>query len=147
MHEVFWIEPGKLAGGRYPSTRDLRMLYKQGFRIIVALEIRDDINELESIGYVVHPFEIEDFTAPTIPQIEAFNTIVEQAGDTPILVHCKGGYGRTGTMLAAHLIKHRGLSPEDAIRFVRERRPGAIEGEDQIEILFEYEMSLKGANP
>jgi len=142
MEKIFWIEPGKLAGRKYPSTEELRTLYKEGFRILVPLEIRDDINELEDIGYEVHPFEIRDFTAPSIEQIDAFNSIVESSGDKAILVHCLGGYGRTGAMLAAYLIKHRGFSAEEAIRFVRERRPGAVEVREQIEILYEYERYI-----
>jgi len=43
-----------------------------------------------------------------------------------VLVHCKGGLGRAGTV-AAHLLVALGESPHSAIRRVREARPGAIE--------------------
>jgi len=44
-----------------------------------------------------------------------------------ILIHCKGGLGRSG-MIAARLIVELGVaSPEEAIRLVRASRPGAIE--------------------
>lgn len=44
-----------------------------------------------------------------------------------ILIHCKGGLGRSG-MVAARLIVELGAAtPEDAIRQVRASRPGAIE--------------------
>jgi len=44
-----------------------------------------------------------------------------------ILIHCKGGLGRSG-MIAAHLIVELGaMTPEEAIRRARASRPGAIE--------------------
>ncbi|WP_462119126.1 cyclin-dependent kinase inhibitor 3 family protein [Methylorubrum extorquens] len=47
-----------------------------------------------------------------------------------ILVHCKGGLGRAGT-IAARLLVELGSDPEDAIQRVREARPGAIETAEQ----------------
>lgn len=43
-----------------------------------------------------------------------------------VLVHCKGGLGRAGTV-AARILIERGMAPEAAIRAVRQARPGAIE--------------------
>ena len=47
-----------------------------------------------------------------------------------VLVHCKGGLGRAGTV-AARLLVELGARPADAIRLVREVRRGAIENEVQ----------------
>ena len=47
-----------------------------------------------------------------------------------VLVHCKGGLGRAGTV-AARLLVELGTRPDDAIRRVRAARPGAIENGDQ----------------
>jgi ADP-ribosyl-[dinitrogen reductase] hydrolase len=43
-----------------------------------------------------------------------------------VLVHCRGGLGRAGTV-AARLLVELGAGPDDAIRRVRAARPGAIE--------------------
>lgn len=43
-----------------------------------------------------------------------------------VLIHCKGGLGRAGTV-AARLLVELGLSPPEAIEMVRRARPGAIE--------------------
>jgi ADP-ribosylglycohydrolase len=43
-----------------------------------------------------------------------------------VLIHCKGGLGRSGT-IAARLLVELGAKPSEAIRRVREARPGAIE--------------------
>ena len=47
-----------------------------------------------------------------------------------ILVHCRGGLGRAGT-IAARLLVELGTSPDEAIRAVRHVRPGAIETREQ----------------
>ena len=43
-----------------------------------------------------------------------------------VLLHCKGGLGRTGTV-AARLLVEMGHPPEEAIAAVRKARQGAIE--------------------
>jgi rhodanese-related sulfurtransferase len=47
-----------------------------------------------------------------------------------IVIHCKGGLGRTGT-IAARLLIESGVETEAAIRQVRMARPGAIENDMQ----------------
>ncbi len=48
-----------------------------------------------------------------------------QAGQR-VLVHCRGGLGRAGTV-AARLLVEAGVAPGEAINMVRKVRPGAIE--------------------
>src|SRR5258708_4648592 len=47
-----------------------------------------------------------------------------------VLVHCRGGLGRAGT-IAARLLVELGMEPTKAIASVRAVRPGAIETSDQ----------------
>jgi ADP-ribosyl-[dinitrogen reductase] hydrolase len=47
-----------------------------------------------------------------------------------VLVHCRGGLGRAGT-IAARLLIELGMEPTKAIEHVRAVRPGAIETRDQ----------------
>ena len=47
-----------------------------------------------------------------------------------VLIHCKGGLGRAGTV-AARLLVELGENPDDAMRKVRDARNGAIETREQ----------------
>ena len=47
-----------------------------------------------------------------------------------VLVHCRGGLGRAGT-IGARLLIELGMEPATAIRQVRAVRPGAIETREQ----------------
>jgi len=47
-----------------------------------------------------------------------------------IVVHCRGGLGRTG-LVAARLLIEIGMAPQEAIRRVRAARPGAIQTKEQ----------------
>ena len=55
-------------------------------------------------------------------------TLLRNARD--VLVHCRGGLGRAGT-IAARLLIELGMEPPTAIRQVRAVRPGAIETREQ----------------
>jgi len=57
------------------------------------------------------------------------------------LIHCQGGYGRTGAMAAAYWID-KGLPAHEAIRKVRRLRPGALEIAEQEESLYDLEGYL-----
>ncbi len=51
-----------------------------------------------------------------------------------VLLHCRGGFGRAGT-LAARLLIEFGMEAEAAIAAVRRVRPGALEAEEEIAYL------------
>ena len=58
-------------------------------------------------------------------------------------VHCGGGYGRTGTMLACYLVAKEGYSADEAIEETPRRRHGSIETQSQEQIVKVFEESLK----
>lgn len=59
------------------------------------------------------------------------------------MVHCNGGSGRTGTLLAAYMMKKEGLTAEQAIKKVKEIRGRRIRRKKQLDTLKEYESFLQ----
>ena len=144
MNNFYWAEEGKIAGTSYPSLMELREFYRKGFRVLVSLERREDLSEIEKIGFQVYPIFVQDFTSPSIEQFEEFNSIINKHDTEPILVHCTGGLGRTGTMLASYLIKRKSMTAKQAIEFIRSKKDGAVETREQEETLERYEKYLRG---
>ena len=76
-------------------------------------------------------FPIEDGSIPPPEAMPRFTELIEQilaaagAGKT-VVIHCRGGLGRSGTVAAACLVA-LGHSPAQAIERVRTVRPGAVE--------------------
>jgi atypical dual specificity phosphatase len=82
--------------------------------------------------------------APSPIQLhEIIHFIEEQnAQSNPVLVHCAEGKGRTGTVLAAYLV-YNGISADDAIKKIREKRPGSIENLEQEYAVHMFELTLR----
>jgi atypical dual specificity phosphatase len=59
------------------------------------------------------------------------------------MVHCAAGKGRTGSVLAAYLVKKQGVTAEEAIEKIRSMRPGSIQSVVQETAVSMYEKYLK----
>lgn len=58
--------------------------------------------------------------------ILAADAVREFSSRGPTLVHCQAGLNRSGTVLALHLIRDRGMSAEEALAWMREKRSPAV---------------------
>lgn len=85
------------------------------------------------------PLEIRDSDIPDSrfesawPNARAELMAILRAGGG-VVVHCRGGLGRTG-LVVARLLVELGLDPEEAISQVRAVRPGAVETWEQEEYI------------
>jgi len=70
----------------------------------------------------------QNFERAWKPAGEKLRSLLRNGSD--VLVHCRGGLGRAGT-IAARLLVELGVEPATAIATVREVRKGAIETPDQ----------------
>lgn len=59
----------------------------------------------------------------------------------PVYVHCKNGHGRAPTLVIAYFI-NQGMEIEEAIEFVKERRPSIHPNERQREALVAFQEGL-----
>ena len=139
-----WLDGSKLAGcGRPESESELKALKEEGIGAIVSLTgtpLNPDAVSRFGFGYLHSHLS----GTPTVEQLDQILRFVEQsnAASKRVLVHCGEGQGRTGTVLAAYLISH-GLGADEAIRVVREKRPGSIQTLEQENVLHEFEKFAK----
>jgi atypical dual specificity phosphatase len=150
---LWWVIPDVLAGMPMPFIHperrmnhggalndyddELPVLYSSGVRAVVSLlNIPSDALVYDSAGFSFLCLAIADGHPPTMEQTDQFVRLVdEQRGiNRAVAVHCEGGIGRTGTMLAAYLIRH-GKSAKEAIATVRSVETSAIETARQIQFL------------
>ena len=62
------------------------------------------------------------------------------SGGKKVFVHCKNGHARSPTLVAAYLIKHQGMSVEDALKLINEKRPESHIEKSQRKVLEEFGM-------
>lgn len=93
-------------------------------------------NDVQEAGTRWVAFPIPDFGVPDASQIEAWTKASHDisralAGGGRVLVHCRGGCGRSG-MVALRLMIAQGEEPEAALERLRHIRPCAVETEAQL---------------
>ena len=144
-----WVIAKQLAampvpGGEHELDQDLDFLADQRIATLVSLTMEpmaDD--ELARRGIVGHHIPVEDFTAPSLEQIVEFVELVNDslASGERVGVHCTGGLGRSGTMVAAYLVS-QGRKAEEAIIEIRRLRPHSIETASQEQAIRDYKRFL-----
>ena len=116
------------------------------------LKVPDLGQRIQSQGMTWHHFPIEDRGVPDQAGTTAWAPLTRDILDAlskgeNVLIHCKGGLGRTGSFVAA-LLAANGVEPYKAIGKIRESRPGSIETSKQEKWVHETAVSegvLKGA--
>ena len=140
-----WLIPEKLAGSAIPTSKDeIKWLEEEGVKSIVT--IREEALEfpLPSEMKYLHVHS-NDMGVPEFDDLVYSVDFIHRriTNNEPVLVHCLAGLGRTGTILSCYLVKYQNTSAEEAIRKIREERPGSIQSYPQEEIIFQFEKSLQ----
>ncbi len=145
------ICPGKTGDSLYgqPWERDLetdvRAIADWGADAVLTLIETPEMEKLgvAGLGQAVRAAGVEwlhlpipDLGVPDDAAIEAWRAISPRLhrlleGGGRLLVHCRGGLGRAGT-IAALLLIERGAAPDAAIARVRAARKGAVETRAQV---------------
>jgi protein tyrosine phosphatase (PTP) superfamily phosphohydrolase (DUF442 family) len=111
-YEITWITDN-LGVGRAPmSYEDLDAIREQGVNAIINLcHEYSDLHKLEEqAGFEVYYLPINDECAPDMEEMEKGLEWLDEAIylKKKVLVHCRFGQGRTGTITSAYLLR-RGL--------------------------------------
>ncbi|MEK6729018.1 MAG: dual specificity protein phosphatase 23 [Planctomycetota bacterium] len=141
-----WIIQDEIAGMARPLSvvTDLEFLKDNGIYAIVSLtETPLHKTLIDEFGFEYKHIPVVDFNSPTQEQIDEFIAFTNNLAVSRkrIVVHCDGGMGRTGTMLACYLVS-KGSRGIDAITEVRNKRPGSIETLEQEDTVLKYEERL-----
>jgi atypical dual specificity phosphatase len=163
MDRFYWLIEHEIAGcsrpggtnhhhapaqfGTQPSAseqaqleHDLNWLRDFGIGAIVTLTEQPlDERVLAEQGLSALHIPIDDLHAPSPEQfMQALDFIDEQRRlGRRVAVHCLMGQGRTGTILAAYLIR-AGSPADDAIERLRQMCPGAIGTSEQEQALVSF---------
>lgn len=144
-----WLVPGRLAGTPWPGVvhdmdTDLKALSRCGVTMLITLTEKDFPQEaLVRNGLQNFHLPVYDHEPPTVAQIQMLLARMSAAmrrGEV-LAVHCLAGLGRTGTVLAAWLVRE-GLTAEEALRRVRLIDAQYVQSEAQEALLYEYENAL-----
>ena len=107
ISKLWSVLPNKLYGMPVPEEKDLQNLAQAGIKSIVCLlEDNSNIENYNKNGFKNLWLPVADDKAPTFEQVEKLVEFIDEQNknNNPVAIHCQGGKGRTGTLIASYLI-------------------------------------------
>jgi atypical dual specificity phosphatase len=140
-----WINKPLLAALAEPvEAEEFHWLREHGLQLLISLTEepprRDWINDA---GLLSMHVPVPDMHPPTPAQIDLILSAIRRAHqhNLGVGIHCAGGMGRTGVVLACYFVTE-GMSANNAVARVRRLRPGSIETDEQVEAVSAFEKRL-----
>ena len=135
-----WVYPDKIAGMSTPRNKaDCTILKRMGFTHVLSLT---EETPLDDAWFAMGPqrlyIPLSNYDSPTLQEMDQVYDRISEGGVW--LIHCGGGLGRAGTVLACLVAMLgrdgiEGLAPKleasRAVALVRQLRPGSIESSKQ----------------
>lgn len=143
-----WIVDNQICAMRLPDEADIAQLADLGITLVVSVASESYADAVgvwcRRYGPRWVRYYVRDMTPPELSDIRDFVTQVTAELDAggKVAVHCLGGIGRTGTLIAAYLVS-TGKGHEAAMREVRRRRPGSIQTTAQELVIAAYASEVR----
>lgn len=125
--DSYWVRPGFIAG-RYPWSANGDISTLLSAHVTLFLDLTEE-GELDlytpllpvSVRHLRMP--IGDFTVPTPDRMKEILNALDSAlaGGRNVYLHCRGGLGRTGTVVGCFLVRH-GMTGDQALAEIRRLR-------------------------
>lgn len=140
-----WILPGKMAGMAKPGLYralddDLAFLAYHKLDLVVTLtEKRLEPAPLREYGLQARHFPIVDMGVPRVSSAASLCAAMKRHIDMEkrVVLHCRAGLGRTGTIAAAYLV-WVGTAAKEAIERVRSVSPYYIQSKEQEQFIHAF---------
>ena len=139
-YKIHWALDQIGVGSAPSSQKALRTAKNAGVEVIVNLcaECGNLHEEERAAGFIVYWLPIADGLIPELDELDdCMNWLTEQIdGGRKVLIHCRFGVGRSGTILGSYLLK-RGLDIDQVVQKLK-IMPAAPTNRDQRKLLVDY---------
>ncbi|XP_043943806.1 protein tyrosine phosphatase domain-containing protein 1-like [Protopterus annectens] len=94
-------------------------------------------------GIYFFNFGMPDFgVASLIRMLDGVKIMAFALQEGKVAIHCHAGLGRTGVLIACYLLYATRVQPNEAIQFVRIKRPSSIQTRAQINLVYDFAQFL-----
>lgn len=145
--QIKTLEYNYIADGIYIGTNQCCQIHfdeklkKEGVTADISLE-EERVDAPFGVDFYIW-IPIKNHTAPTQEQLDFGVSVLWKlvAMKKKIYVHCQNGHGRAPILVAAYFIG-QGKSPEEAIEFIKAKRPSIHLEDTQREALVEFSKRI-----